>query len=77
MSVIIIINNNPVEVPEDACMEIMHLRSENAALREALKKVKKSLCRSVPDFHSKIVVVADSEICDQIINAALKRKAKS
>jgi hypothetical protein len=36
MSVIIIINNNPVEVPEDACMEIMHLRSENAALREAL-----------------------------------------
>jgi hypothetical protein len=45
MSVIIIINNNPVEVPEDACMEIMHLRSENAALRAALKP----LLRHRPD----------------------------
>lgn len=34
MSTIIIIDNKPTEVSDDACKEIMGLRSENAALRE-------------------------------------------
>lgn len=33
MSAIIIIDNQPTEVSDDACREIMRLRSENAALR--------------------------------------------
>ncbi len=36
MSAIIIIDNKPTEVSDDACREIMRLRSENAALREML-----------------------------------------
>ena len=38
MSIIIIVDNKPTEVSDDACKEIMGLRSENAALREALKR---------------------------------------
>ncbi len=37
MSAIIIIDNKPTEVSDEACREIMRLRSENAALRAALK----------------------------------------
>ena len=33
MSAIIIIDNKPTEVSDEACREIMRLRSENAALR--------------------------------------------
>jgi hypothetical protein len=36
VSAIIIIDNKPTEVSDEACREIMRLRSENAALREIL-----------------------------------------
>lgn len=36
MNVIILVDNKPTEVSDDACREIMRLRSENAALRETL-----------------------------------------
>ena len=38
MSAIIIIDNQPTEVSDDACREIMRLRSENAALQTVLKR---------------------------------------
>ena len=38
MNVIILVDNKPTEVSDDACKEIMRLRSENAALRKESEK---------------------------------------
>jgi len=55
--------------------KLREAEAERDRLREALGKVKESLCRDVPDSYSQPCVDEDAAICDAIIDAALAPSA--
>ena len=52
------------------------LSKDNVALRTALKKVRATLCRDIPDLYSQGCVDEAAEKCDAIIDAAIDAARK-
>lgn len=69
MSTIIIIDNKPTEVSDDACKEIMGLRSENAALREDKERLD---WMASADYWADIAVYRTPQALRAAIDAARK-----
>jgi hypothetical protein len=56
--------------------ELTAERKKVRLLRKALKNVKNSICRDIPDGYSQSYVDQSADECDKIIDAAMKEGEK-